>query len=498
MKPIVASLLFILCAPFCSAQVLPWLLPGQGGVTCNTPTGTTFTESFGDSSTSNSWGNGTNAAWAATIGTGGSASIVASPAGAPANTACANSLSLVTGTTNTFIQTVGYTPTVPAATAFTVTLQVYVTATSLGAFNREVLYAPSADSSAVNIPCRLDWHNNSPNLVINAENAASAVSGDTGTVSLNTWHTVQLVDSGTTCLASLDGVNTTTVAVSSNSWIYQAVGDIAGTTQSVSYNIGYEDVSVTGITGSTTPPFAYMDAENGSNTNPLSTTILGNATHAGNGTWGAESGSGTHGAMTISTDFNLTLHNGSVTVAGTSYTDIGTRSVKFNLATSTADYFPYVWATNSNTAEVFYWFHTDVPANDTTDFVSMGPIPNVAGSDFVSTMLNSGCLYLETNLNPNGNPDVGSKYCGYTAGTTYGVDIQFVEWQNASTKHRWRLYDSNCNLLSDQQKLAQSTTPSPPQAFDLGRGGDSGTPANSWYFDNVIMDYATGALGGCR
>lgn len=77
-----------------------------GGTTaagCTTPTGTHVTESWGDSSTS-CWAAGPsscNNTW--TIGLGTAQSIITSPAGAPANTACSNSLQMNVPAANDYL-----------------------------------------------------------------------------------------------------------------------------------------------------------------------------------------------------------------------------------------------------------------------------------------------------------------------------------------------------------------------------------------------------------
>lgn len=69
---------------------------------CTTPTGSNFTESFGDAATSCGFGATSNCdhTWSQT---GSAASIVSTPASAPANTACANSLQMALGSTAAYI-----------------------------------------------------------------------------------------------------------------------------------------------------------------------------------------------------------------------------------------------------------------------------------------------------------------------------------------------------------------------------------------------------------
>jgi hypothetical protein len=103
-KTLKLVLVFLLAAVPCGGQqfLKQMLQPAPSG--CTAPTGAHVTETFGDASTL-CWTAGPstcNRTW--TIGAGTAQSIVTSPIGAPANTACANSLQMsLDGTGNYYI-----------------------------------------------------------------------------------------------------------------------------------------------------------------------------------------------------------------------------------------------------------------------------------------------------------------------------------------------------------------------------------------------------------
>lgn len=127
-----------LCA-ISSAQILGPIVNSKPMVAgCSTPTGTALTESFGDSSIS-CWTSGPTTCDNTWTVTGSGNSIVTSPAGSPANSACANSFQLV-GTASTQFITRNITS-IPEATAVDVYAYLYVTSEALGTYTSRTLLA---------------------------------------------------------------------------------------------------------------------------------------------------------------------------------------------------------------------------------------------------------------------------------------------------------------------------------------------------------------------
>ncbi len=69
-----------------------------------------------------------------------------------------------------------------------------------------------------------------------------------------------------------------------------------------------------------------------------------------------------------------------------------------------------------------------------------------------------------------------------------------------TTFHTMIIYDANCNVLSKQMKIANSQSPSEPNYYYLGRGGDQNKSGLTSYLytDNIFLDYASGNMVPCH
>jgi hypothetical protein len=200
-------------------------------------------------------------------------------------------------------------------------------------------------------------------------------------------------------------------------------------------------------------------------------------------------------AMKVSTDAQHNLLS-TLLAGGEVWTDFGsTRGVTFDVSilgtTGTGQRrvgggFECVFTASSDTASVGYWVKTTIPTSD-TGYYSMLLIGNSAGSDFTSLMIHSGHMYLEVKANPNGAPNTGT-FFNYTADTWYWVTAQFQKYTSATSVHTLYIYDASGNLINYQTKSADSSNPSNPNKFFLGRGGDLGTPSALVYYDNIVAD----------
>lgn len=562
------AVLVLLSGIAAHAQALAQNLP--------TPLGTFFTESFGDTAAlpcgyGAPWNtglyasSGCDAIWGnLTLGSGGSISIVPSP-GSKAYPRGPNSLKVVTGTSNTFVASAGFTPQV--STAFDLQFTLYVASTTLPGYDNQALYS-LLDSDRSSYPCRVDFHTTSTGSV----SVRGVGSGDSSDIpiSLNADHTVFLhCVPGGKSYAAVDGGAHQAFTANSASWIYQVIGDSAGTTSNMTYYIGNVLINAN-VQSAGNGPLLYTNFESGANGAQLTPSILAASTAGGNGGWSCSNGS----YQTVSTAAQLGLLN-PVTVLGTQFTDTAsTRGAAFAYAGTTGGYCAYHWASYAPTASTFEWAQTTLPTNDVTSYVSMDILGNALGSDFVSHMQFSGKLYNEAQANPNGQPDIGS-FFAYAPGVKYGIATQFQQYSagsvpggvylvqgsvtggtfvpaesitqastgaaatllipptgskameiqavsgTADSSHAWtgsasgavftptslpttfhtvKIYDQNCNLLSTQLKLASANSPSAPNNFELGRGGDSNASGiNSfWYSDNLFIDYATGNFVPCH
>jgi len=181
----------------------------------------------------------------------------------------------------------------------------------------------------------------------------------------------------------------------------------------------------------------------------------------------------------------------SIQACGTTFSPPdGSRGITYNLndggSTGAAE---FDWTANSSNASDGIWVKIGVPTSD-TDYHSMFLISDGTG-DFVSMMIHSGQIYIETGANPNGAPDVGTAF-NYTANVWYWVTEQFQMYVNSSSMHSMNIYDSSGNLLSAQKKYSATYGTVKPNFIYIGKAGDTGTPNSLIYYDNFIAD-TTGA-----
>jgi hypothetical protein len=428
--------LFLIAALGCH-PVYAQVLAQQMG----TPAGTFFTESFGDSGAQPCgygapWNlglyqyTGCNAIWgSATVGAGGSIAIAPSP-GSTSYPRGKYSLKVVTGTSSTYLSTVGFTPTVSAATSFDLQFTLNIASTTLSANNAQPIYTFLSTPGENSFACLVDLHSSSSGTIA-LHGVGSSSSSDTPNITLNADHVVFMhcVPGGAagSSYVTLDGGSKLTFTANATAWTTQVVGPWEGNLQSITYYIGNALIN-SAVEGQGNGPPLFVNFANGSDGTALSAALLNSSTIGGNGSWGACSG-GT--VQIFSTSAVLDLAH-PVDVLGVQYTNSSsTLGADYVLPDSVGDYCPYTWTSFSPTASEFEWIDTNIPTSDTSTYASVDLFANENGSDFVSHMFNSGKLYLETNANPNGNPDVGSFYA-YTPGTQYGVSIQYQEYSAGS------------------------------------------------------------------
>lgn len=425
---------FFLLTLFCSLGAEAQIAAQQSG----TPAGSFFTESFGDTGTEPCgygapWDlglyqySGCNVIWGSSeIGTGGSISIAASPKSKDYPRG-PHSLNVVTGTGNTYVQTAGFTPAISVSAAFDTQFTLYVAATALAAYDAESLYS-FLDADDSNWPCYVGFKTSQAGAI--SVYGSGSSNSSSIPVTLSADHTVLMhcaPGGGTgTSWISVDGGTHQTFKANAVAWVYQAIGNFNGDTDNVSYSIG--NVMVNAATqGPGGGPILYNNFENGSNGTQVTPAIMAASTAGGNGDWTCSTGS----YQTISTAAQLSLSH-PVTALGNQYTDsASTRGVAFAYAGSTGASCEYSWYSFAPTVATFEWVETTLPTNDGNTYASMDPVGNLEGSDFASHMQFNGNLYLETEANPNGNPDIGS-FFAYAPGVKYGIATQLQQYSAGS------------------------------------------------------------------
>lgn len=181
-----------------------------------------------------------------------------------------------------------------------------------------------------------------------------------------------------------------------------------------------------------------------------------------------------------------------ILACGTVQAPGGTLGLTYNLNAGSTGYLQGSFSNSTGMASIGFWFKTDLPTSD-AGYHSMGGISSGTG-DFVSVMIQGGQFYLESGGNPNGNPDVGTKF-PYTTNKWYWITQQYERNVSATSMHSLSIYDCGsptapvlpCSLVSAQRKYSVNNTQN-PNFLAIGKLGDTGTPANLVYYDSMIMD----------
>jgi hypothetical protein len=174
----------------------------------------------------------------------------------------------------------------------------------------------------------------------------------------------------------------------------------------------------------------------------------------------------------------------------------GTQGLEDNYNTPGGSGSLYSWDSPSETASFGVFVYTAIPTSDTLYYPGIS-IGNTAGTDFADLMTQGGMMYLETQGNPNGNPDTGAKY-GYTVNSWYFVTIGY-----GVSAHSLSIYACSGTVTGSPPTLSCSGSwtivagspmtkasigsTSPPNHLSIGTG-DTGN-ANYYLFDNLMVDF---------
>lgn len=223
------------------AQILAPIMAGSPAAAgCTTPTGTNFTESFGDSATL-CWTAGPsscNHTW--TIGAGSGESIVSSPASPPANTACANSLQIVDPNAgNAWIDST-FTG-ITAGTSFDVVFSFQMVSNSITNGNSmEVLCITTNGGTCDSGGTIAKMTLSNPSASITVTGQGATLSASAGTITNGTWHTITLHHDATlaNCSIAVDagGAQTFTCNIGTAGQIN--IGNSHGNTLALTYVVG--------------------------------------------------------------------------------------------------------------------------------------------------------------------------------------------------------------------------------------------------------------------
>ena len=433
------------------------------------PSGSTFTESFGNSSNL-CWNGGPSSCDQMWMAQGSPQSIVATPGSPPPNTAGPHSLQMIEPTGSaSYIYSTGTFPRLPAGTSFDLSFTLDVTSQAMQASDIARLITPSNAADGSDYPAQISFGYDGTNLQLQAGGSTFTSSVN---LSLNTWHTVQLHVAGGTNASFMvvDAGAMNTFTENPSDFAYLAVGSAAGNLDAMTYYIG--NVYVNSALGGGPPPSAYIDFESSSDGTTIDTGILAASTHCGNGIWSLSTDPIL--GMTISAAGQKQLPS-PVTTCGTQYSDAaGTRGLQYDMS-QTARRATYTWSTTSNSASVGFFF--EITVSD-TNYYSVFNI--TGGLDYAALNIHNGVMALETKSGAS-NP------IPMLPNVWYWITIQY----NAGGTHQMQVYDTT-NWMVLGSVSGAATGNYQPTAIEIGRNGsEPGFPSAFWYYDNVVVDYLT-------
>jgi hypothetical protein len=433
------------------------------------PSGSTFTEYFGNASNL-CWSGGPSSCDQMWVAQGSAQSIVATPGSPPPNTAGPHSLEMIEPAgTASYIYTTGTFPRLPSGTLFDLYFTLDVTSQAMQAFDLTRLVTPSNAADGSNYPAQISFGYDGSNLQLQA--GGSSFTSNVN-ISLNAWHTVQLHLAGGTNASFMvvDGGAMNTFTENASDFAYLVLGSAAGNLDAITYYIG--NVYVNSALGGGPPPSAYIDFESSTDGTTIDTGILAASTHCGNGIWSLSTDPII--GMTISAAGQKQLPS-PVTTCSTQYSDAaGTRGLQYDMS-QTARRATYSWSTTSNSASVGFFF--EITVSDTNYYT----VFNIEGSlDYAALNIHNGAMALETKSGAS-NP------IPMLPNVWYWITIQY----NAGGTHQMQVYDTtNWTLLGSGSGSANGNYQ--PTDIEIGRNGsEPGFPSAFWYYDNIVIDYLT-------
>ena len=436
------------------------------------PSGSTFTESFGNASNL-CWSGGPSSCDQMWVAQGSAQSIVATPGSPAPRTAGPHLLQMIEPAgTASYIYTTGAFPRLLSGTPFDLYFTLDVTSQAMQAFDLTRLVTPSNSADGSNYPAQISFAYDGTNLQLQA--GGSSFTSNVN-ISLNAWHTVQLHLAGGTNASFMvvDGGAMNAFTENANDFAYLVLGSAAGNLDAITYYIG--NVYVNSALGGGPPPSAYLDFETAADGSTIDTGILAASTHCGNGTWSLSTDPII--GMTISAAGQKQLPS-PVTTCGTQYSDAaGTRGLRYDVS-QTSRYAAYNWSTTSSSVSVGFFYKITV---SDTNYYSVFNINGQTGLDYAVLNIHDGAMRLEV------GSQISSAPISISPDTWYWVTMQY----NAGGTHHLQVYDTtNWTLIGDISNGA--TGNDSPGGISMGRtGSETGYPSAYWYYDNIVVDYVT-------
>jgi hypothetical protein len=231
---------------------------------------------------------------------------------------------------------------------------------------------------------------------------------------------------------------------------------------------------------------AFLDWSGGTNGNVPTAATLAASTHGYADTAGLWSAPGSAQTYSTGSVHDLIHPLGPVCGNRATYT---TQSMKLhtNLAVSstTGSSSINLPATN-NAVSIGCWFKNTLESTNTHQYLYGPGIRTSSSNDFMTLMCHAGQCYLEDQDNPNGNPNVGTKYTYSGSGAGPWWVTLLLQKGGPGVNNKLSIYDTSGNLLNAEEKATNTSSPTAPTAVRFGFGDDNGTSAH------------TGDLSGCK
>jgi len=437
---------------------------------CSTPTGVTFTESFGDSANA-CWPGGPLGCDQAWQVQGGTYSIVASPDGAPADTACANSLSMAASATPARLQTYGTIPDIPAGTTLDLFFTLYVTSAPRSNSNFIQLRNVTRTTNAV--LAQIVWTNSNGTFLYASGSSSSA---NTAAVALNSWHSVQLhIDATSASSIALDGGTPQTFTANAQDMNALVIyGDTIG-----SYDIGNMYINAPGYAPTGSP--MLVDFAGGIPGTPITTATLNAASHCVNVPWTMSTSNMTD--MVFSTEQTHNLHT-SVQACGNTYAGDSGMSLRYDMSSSQVA--TYWYETLSPSASLGFFYYTTVLPNSETFYCNA----DIMGAlDYACVHQHGNGKTLQIWLEVNIAPELYGAPIPISPNSWYWITLQY----NAGGTHHLRVYETQNWTLIGASDGPSNHGVDMPLRYTFGRSGSSpGPPGTYLYFSNMELDWVAG------
>lgn len=346
-----------------------------------------------------------------------------------------NSLKVVTGTGKTFVQTAGFTPTVPATGSVDVSLSLYVASTSITSGNNDGLFQLGTDTAGATFQCLIQLANVSGTFGVWGQGSSQT---SVTAISLSADHTIALhCANGTNASTlSVDGGAAKTFTSHGIAWNVITIGDALGTSINSTYYIGNIkiDAPVNGLGAGPSSMFSPSFFGSAA-TNITSTATFNSATIGSNCTYSTNESTSHPQSFTSGSHIPLLSP---VTVLGvqrgvseaTPFGDSYDMSIVGNW------YYQCAYVTFSPVTMLTYKMNVPLTGSDANTNFSGNNAFNVNGTYYSTNFVgNAGgspnqnlCLETPAADNPcTSGEDVGSRYT-YTPNATYTIQVAYPEY----------------------------------------------------------------------